>query len=119
MATSRRSSLAKMRLCIFASIFELLPLVQSSERALLLKVRITAQCKQLAYVGQDSRVPRRNWRRVSRAQHGLVIRPVARFCQPRNPGRRIPDALATGSDEGTTVTRGLPCRGLFSTVHGV
>src|SRR5205814_1020394 len=52
-ATSRRSSRAKIRLCIFASIFELLPLVQSSERALLLKVRITCQCKQLAYVCQQ------------------------------------------------------------------
>src|SRR5260370_40713263 len=42
-ATSRRSSLAKMRLCIFASIFELLPFVHNSERALLLKGRITAK----------------------------------------------------------------------------
>src|SRR5262245_34630763 len=41
-----------MRLCIFASIFELLPLAQSSERALLLKVLITRSCKQLAYIGQ-------------------------------------------------------------------
>src|SRR6266516_7624157 len=54
MATSRRSSLAKMRLCIFASIFELLPLVQSSDNALLLKVRITSKCKQLAYIRQGS-----------------------------------------------------------------
>src|SRR5258705_6573865 len=54
MATSRRSSLAKMRLCIFASIFELLPLVQSSDSALLLKVRITSKCKQLAYIRQGS-----------------------------------------------------------------
>src|ERR1700730_1805519 len=56
MATLRRSSRAKIRLCIFASIFELLPLAQSSERALLLKVRITGQCKQLAYICQ--RMPR-------------------------------------------------------------
>src|ERR1700730_15744671 len=52
-ATSRRSSLAKMRLCIFASIFELLPLVQSSDSALLLNVRITRQRKQSAYTGQE------------------------------------------------------------------
>ena len=39
----RRSSRAKIRLCIFASIFELRPLVHSSERALLLKVRITRE----------------------------------------------------------------------------
>src|ERR1700732_4753307 len=56
MATLRRSSRAKMRLCIFASSCDLLPLAQSSERALLLKVRITGQCKQLAYIYQ--RVPR-------------------------------------------------------------
>jgi hypothetical protein len=48
----KRSSLAKMRLCIFASIFELLPFVHSSERALLLKVRITSERKQLAYICQ-------------------------------------------------------------------
>src|SRR5258708_14710864 len=53
MATSRRSSLAEIRLCIFASIFELLPLAHSSERALVLKVRITTQCKQLAYICQE------------------------------------------------------------------
>src|SRR5260370_3434943 len=43
-----------MRLCIFASIFELLHLVQSSDSALLLKVRITSKCKQLAYIRQGS-----------------------------------------------------------------
>src|SRR3981189_1208184 len=43
-----------MRLCIFASIFELLPLVQSSDSALLLKVRITSKRKQLAYIRQGS-----------------------------------------------------------------
>ena len=50
-----RSSLAKMRLCILASIFELLPLAQSSDKALLLKVRITPKRKQSAYIGQEGR----------------------------------------------------------------
>src|SRR4030088_1204355 len=36
----------------FASIFELLPLFQSSERGLLLKVRITTERKQSAYFCQ-------------------------------------------------------------------
>src|ERR1700730_5579740 len=58
MATSRRSSLMKMRLCIFASIFELLPLAQSSDSALLLNVRITRQRKQSAYTGQEGNAER-------------------------------------------------------------
>src|SRR5260370_21816364 len=61
MATSRRWSLAKIRLCIFASIFELLPLACSSERALLLKVRITTQCKQLAYICQERLASEPGW----------------------------------------------------------
>src|SRR5258708_36725733 len=61
MATSRRSSLAKIRLCIFASIFELLRLAHSSERALLLKVRITTQCKQLAYICQERLASEPGW----------------------------------------------------------
>jgi hypothetical protein len=44
-----------MRLCIFAAIFELLPLAHSSDKALLLKVRITPKRKQLAYIGQEGR----------------------------------------------------------------
>src|SRR6202022_654156 len=42
-----------MRLCIFASIFELLPFVHSSERAFLLKGAITSERKQLAYICQE------------------------------------------------------------------
>src|SRR5258706_2560620 len=102
MATSRRSSLAKIRLCIFASIFELLPLAHSSERALLLKVRITTQCKQLAYICQERLASEPGWILLQR-QFWLAA--GTSVC-PCRPGRRrgahkapaepgsVPDILA-------------------------
>src|ERR1700687_6376951 len=63
-----------MRLCIFASIFELQPLVHSSERALLLKVRITPERKQLAYIGQETTSRACHLERQFRLSSGVASR---------------------------------------------
>src|SRR5258706_6504068 len=98
MATSRRSSLAKIRLCIFASIFELLPLACSSERALLLKVRITTQCKQLAYICQERLASEPGWILLQR-QFWLAAGTAFGRCRP---GRR------RGGHQTPTGRRGVP-----------